>query len=197
MKKILNISLAIFVLLVFFKSHCSGQGLDTISSKKQFVIKGFSHVIPQIPFSVFSISVSLGIEKQLPNGKYLTLSGFYWFTENENGNQTNFYSLKSGYRKYYNEAKIKGPIFWTELYLTYIFSVASWDVNEKFERDSFYGLGYAGGIRVFLSKKRKWFFDTGLGVSANLIDHKNGYLGDHNISVTPLPRPIIQLGCKF
>ncbi|MEZ5147607.1 MAG: hypothetical protein R2759_11145 [Bacteroidales bacterium] len=197
MKKILNISLAIFVLLVFFKSHCSGQGLDTISSKKQFVIKGFIYGVPPILFSTYGLSISLSFEKQLPNKKYITLTGFYWIIVSEMGDPTNFYSLKPGYRKYYNETKIKSPVFWTELYLTYIFSVASWDVNEKFKRDSFYGLGYAGGIRVFLSKKRKWFFDTGLGISANLIDHKNGYLGKHDISIRPLPRPIIQLGCKF
>ena len=121
MKKILYISLAIFVLLVFFKSQCSGQGHDTISSKKQFVIKGFIYGVPPY-FNQYGYSLSLGFEKRVSEKGYLVLNGYYAEKHDGMGDFTeNIYSLMPGFRLHFREGKSTGLEFWTEFYFNYIY----------------------------------------------------------------------------
>lgn len=188
----------IVFILIFGISQLYSQN-DTIETQPRLYknsIKGIA--IATIPiFFPFAASVTLGYERQVSPNKFIELCGYYMYYYDGMGNTNNFISLKPGIKFYTKKKKEKGPEFWFGTYLNYLFSIESWDINDRCNYHHIFGVGGSAGTRFTISKSRRWYIDLGFGGSINVSVSKDYYFNNHSVTYGILPRPIFQFGHKF
>ena len=156
------------------------------------------------------ISLSLGYEHQLSEKFSVELNGFYvgsseFFGE---GGQSLF-GLSPSVR-YYFKPTGKLPTAWVSPYFLYLNSSNSSPLTRS--EGFFIGGGSSIGFRLFFSKKETWFIDIGAGIaygSFKYTYHRQEIPIEGDDGVYPIdytipepemrwiPRPIVQIGCRF
>ncbi|MFA4853197.1 MAG: DUF3575 domain-containing protein [Bacteroidales bacterium] len=206
MKKIIFL-----ILLIFFCNCLLAQDTTTTKVKRKNAVKGIITYFPVL----FNSIISLGYERYITSNSSLclTLKGYYFLND---GGERYSYSIIPNYN-YYFSSKYK---FINNICLNpcLIYTYASSGGDDYQYITNNYGLGFTIGKRIYISHKKRWFFDIGFGTAyfnkiykfyeERIVDEKwNPVTMHYDIMVTTItshnptypwyPRFIFLLGYKF
>ena len=165
---------------------------------------------PPFYSSGFVASLSLGYEFQISERSSVDLNVFSLLENFYSGEgSTIMYGFAPSYRYYFREPSIRFNVFLSP-YFMYLWMYDSGTHTDA--KGYLLSAGVSSGIRYFFSKKNKWFIDAGVGLTYGkytytyyqkvipLDDEGGGYTLDYTIPDPKwicIPRPILQIGCKF
>ena len=196
--RILSSKVILFLLIISMNPNSFSQNISRIKDSTFYyknAIKG-SFVI--IPVAVIRVGFSIGYERYISKQSVIELGGYYLFTADDMGLKYQTICIMPAYKYFVFLQNKEIESIWLSVYLSYLNETTDYPESEDNFRSSlyYYGIGGSIGKKIYLSKRKDWFIDIGLGVSYNIYDDKPLFSGN-DWSNKMLPRPIIQIGRKF
>jgi len=158
----------------------------------------------------FFTSLSLGYEHGFSEFNSIELNAFSIASYGFNGEGSELiYGFAPSYRHYLKTSR-ETQKTWISPYFLYLWRHSSRAGSDT--KGYFMGLGASVGARLYFSSKTKWFIDIGAGIAYGQfkyiysreeipIEGDDGvYPIDYTIpepEIRWIPRPIVQIGCKF
>lgn len=182
----------------------------SVTYAQKNAIKGTPiYIGPPFYNSGFVAYLSLGYEYQISERSSVELNAFSLLENFYSGEgSTIMYGFSPSYRHYFRDQDMRFNFFLSQYFMYLWMHDSDTYTNSK---GYLLGAGLSSGIRYFFSKKKSWFIDAGIGLTYGkysytyyreeiTLDEGADYKLDYSIPNPKwiwLPRPILQLGCKF
>jgi hypothetical protein len=196
--KVILLFMLLFITLFSYSQENNADSFSTHLNKN--VIKGFVPLIP-IP-GLFVVGLSFGYERYISKHSVMELGSYYFFNTDEMGAKYHTFSIMPAYKYYIISENKKLNNCWVSVYLSYNQNIQTVsDEGHGWNRRYYYGIGVSIGKKINLSHNKRWFLDIGFGASFNAFLDESIFSDtkwdDKFISISVLPRPILQFGWKF